>query len=381
MSRSKAETTLLSAEEFADASVADIENGRARIGRLALVIPGYNESEVIGYTIQSAIDAGQPPSSIYVVDDCSSDKTAEIAKRILGPHNVITVGRSGKGLAISKVVSQLKLTRRYRWIHIADADGAFSDRYFTTLRRDIRVKNAAATGYVKSLPGGYISKYRVFEYTIGMDIIRRFQSIAGVITIVPGPTSIFRNDIFEQLNFNDNALCEDFDVTLQIHRNKMGAIQFIPEAVALTQDPATFKDYIKQITRWNRGVMQMFFKHGIGKTMSKVDTYLIYQVMQNLLFFAMYFLYIPIISILSEDVTYLALAFVSDVLIMFGFTLFAAMRANRMGIVGAFPIIYGLRWVSLFIFLRSFVEVVVLKRFRNSHGIWETVARRSQTTN
>lgn len=371
-------STQLSAREYARKVVSDIDTKKKSLGKIVLVIPGHNESLVIAHTIHSAISAGMNKKDIFVVDDDSRDGTSKIAKSILGNQNVMRVGRSGKGIAIKKITSGLALTRRYRWIHVADADGEFDRRYFIELRKNLRVQSAAATGYVASLPGGYISKYRTFEYAIGMDIIRRFQNIARVITIIPGPTSVFRNDIFDKLNFSDNALCEDFDVTLQIHRQGLGTIQFIPSAVALTQDPATFRDFIKQITRWNRGVLQMFFKHKIARKVTRIDAYLSYQVMQNLLFFLMYGVWIPYVTITSGSFAYLALAFVADVFLFFGFTLFAASRTGKYDIILAFPIVYALRWVSMAIFMKSFVEVVLLGRYRHAHGLWETVVRRKQ---
>lgn len=372
--------TTLSARENAQIAVANIHANTAKISRVALIISAHNESLVIAHTIRSAMVAGLKLGDIYVVDDASTDGTVKIARSILGRHNVMRVQRSGKGAAIKKITTALQLTKRYRWIHIADADGEFDERYFTELRKHLRVRHAAATGYVTSLSGGYISKYRIFEYAIGMDVIRRFQHLAKVITIIPGPTSIFRNDIFDKIEFSNKALCEDFDVTLQIHRGKLGSIQFIPSAVARTQDPAIFNDFVRQVSRWNRGVLQMFFKHKVGLTFSRIDAYLYYQVLQNILFFLMYFVWVPVVTYISGSPAYLALSFVSDVLLIFGFTLFAASRTGEYAIIPAFPIIYGMRWVSLGIFMKSFVEVVFLGRYRRSLGIWETVTRRAQAT-
>jgi len=365
---------------YATRAVEAITNGVASKKPLALIVSAYNESLVLEHTLRSAIAAGLPAHDVFVVDDCSRDNTRKIAERIVGSSNVLRVGRSGKGLAIHKIVSQLHLTKRYDWIHIADADGEFDENYFSELYSNLDPNYAAATGYVSSLPGSYISKYRAFEYALGMDVTRRFQSLADVITIVPGPTSVFRSDVFDKLNFNGNALCEDFDVTLQIHRQKLGKIQFIESAIARTQDPGTFKDFIKQILRWNRGVMQMFFKHKIGLRASRVDTYLMYQLMQNLTFFTIYFLWIPTISILTGSAVYLALAFLSDVLIVLGFVFFAQQRTKRRDLLVAFPMIYLLRWVALLVFMRCFIEVFILRRYRlkdgSSVGHWETVTRR-----
>lgn len=346
---------------------------------LALLIAGYNEELVIGNTIRSAIKAGMLPEHIYVVDDNSSDKTSAIARSILGPHNVIKVGRSGKGLALTKGSRHFNLTRRYRWIHIADADGGFSSDYFTIFRRELRVKYAAATGYIKSLPGGPVSQYRVFEYTLGLEIHRRFQAMTHTITVIPGPTSCFRSDVFRQVDFANKSLTEDFDVTLQIHRQKLGHIQFIPQAVAYTQDPKTVRDFVKQITRWDRGVLQGARRHGIGKQFKRLDAYLSYQIVQNLVFFVMYCIMIPAVAIARHSADIIAMTFLYDVFITLGLVLLVGMKARRMDIMSAFPHIYALRWVSIAVFLRAFFEVIILRRFKHTEGAWTTVQRYKPT--
>ncbi len=357
-----------------------IKKTTGRRPMLALLIAGYNEELVIGNTIRSAINAGMEPSDIYVVDDNSNDQTSAIASSILGPNNVLKVDRSGKGLALTKGAKHFDLTRRYRWIHIADADGGFSPDYFKIFRSRLRVKYVAATGYVRSLPGGPISQYRVLEYTIGQEIHRRFQALTHTVTVIPGPTSCFRSDIFRQVNFANKSLTEDFDVTLQIHRRKLGKIQFIPQAIAYTQDPSTLKDYTKQITRWNRGVMQGIQRHGVGKHFNRLDAYLSYQVAQNLLFFAGYCVYVPYEAFARHSPDVIALTFLYDVIITFATTVIVAMKARRPDILSAFPHIYAFRWISTFVFLRAFAEVVFLRRFRVTEGFWSPPTRTKNPT-
>ena len=370
---------LVKPEDFADRTTLGISHGSVEKRFMALIIPAYNEELVLSHTVQTAIDAGMNASDIYIVDDASTDKTSEIARQLVGIYNVLTVRRRGKGGAITEIARDLKLTSRYEWIHVADADGEFDENYFRELADNIDPNSVAATGYVSSLPGSYVSKYRTFEYAIGMDIVRRFQSLVGTITIIPGPTSVFRSDVFDKVNFKTGALCEDFDVTLQIHRNELGKIQFIPSAIVRTQDPGSLRDFVKQVTRWNRGVMQMLVAHKIGRKMSKVDAYLIYQVYQSLSFVFVSFAMLPVLTILTGNLAYIAVGMVTDIAVVFGSVLFAAMRTGRWDIIKSFPVTYGMRWLQLGIFLRSFIEVVMLQRFRSASRGWETVARRAQT--
>ncbi|HEX5456697.1 MAG TPA: glycosyltransferase family 2 protein [Candidatus Saccharimonadales bacterium] len=342
---------------------------------MALLIAAHNEEIVLANTLNLAIKAGMKPEHIYVVDDCSDDSTGRVARSILGKENVCRVRRSGKGLALSKGAKKFALSEGYRWIHVADADGGFSKDYFRILRRDLRVKYAAGTGYVRSFPGHTVGQYRVFEYTIGMEIHRRFQALTNTIAIIPGPTSCFRHDIFNRINFANNSLTEDFDVTLQIHRNKLGKIQFIPEAVAYTQDPGTFTDFVRQIIRWNRGIMQGIVRHKVGRRFKMLDSYLTYQLLENFMFFVSYFIFIPYLSLSQHDTNIPALAFLIDVAIIFILTVLVAMKSRRMDILSAFPHIYLFRWISLMVFIKTFTEVVILRKFRDTEGIWDSSGR------
>lgn len=357
-------------------AVFNIEAKRTGRRQLALLIAGHNEELVIEQTLRSAIKAGMKAQDIYVVDDNSDDATSKIAKRVLGKNNVIKVDRSGKGLALTKGAKHFNLTKRYDWIHIADADGGFAAHYFDIFRNRLSTEYAAATGYVRSLPGSTVGQYRVYEYTIGMEIHRRFQAWTHTVSVIPGPTSCFRADVFEKVDFANKSLTEDFDVTLQIHRQKLGNIQFIPQAVAYTQDPKSLADYTKQITRWNRGVMQGIVRHRIGLKASRLDAYLSFQVMQNFLLLANYLLILPYLALTRQTAEVLALTFLLDAIALFGITTAIAMKAGRWDILSAFPQIYGYRFVSLYVFAKAFAEVVILGKHRASDGVWSTAGRR-----
>jgi biofilm PGA synthesis N-glycosyltransferase PgaC len=364
--------------EFAARTIQSIKNHTVDRSKICLIISAYNEERVLKHTIESAISAGLSRADIYVVDDASDDKTAAIAHKVVGKYNLLTVDRSGKGRAISTIVKELQLIERYEWIHIADADGEFDKRYFQELYDNLDPAYAAATGYMASLPGGYVGNFRNFEYTMAMDVARRYQSILDLITVIPGPTSVFRSDVFRQLDFCTGALCEDFDVTLQIHDRKLGKIKFIETAIARTQDPHDMQNYLKQITRWNRGTLQLFVRNKMWRKVTRVNSFITYQVMQNIMFAAMYGIGLPILTVLTGSLYFIAVTFCIDVLTIFGFALYTAMRTKRFETLTSFPLTYFLRWAQLFVFVKCFFEVVVMKRYRISHGSWETVVRLEQ---
>jgi hypothetical protein len=56
-----------------------------------------------------------------------------------------------------------------------------------------------------------------------------------------------------------------------------------------------------------------------------------------------------------------------------------AIRSKRWDILSAFPFIYAYRWLTMYAFLRSFIEVSVLRKYRITQGVWSTAERRYQS--
>lgn len=332
--------------------------------RIALLIPAHNEELVLEATVTSALNAGQSKHDIFIVNDGSRDNTESIALRLVGPTNVLSTHQGGKARALQAGARHFDLTKRYSWIHIADADGHFETDYFKILRKELRVKYPAATGYVKSMHGSLISAYRVIEYTWGMEFVRRFQAWFGLISIIPGPTSIFRSDTFENIEFGHQLLTEDFDFTLQIHRKNLGYIQFIPKAKVQTQDPGSFRDYVKQILRWNRGTWQIIRFRKIGFGRQRIDAYLAFQVIQNFMFFAVYAAVLPYLAIHNHAWLLVSTAFLYDVALFLLLTGFVAYYTRRYEIISAFPFLYMFRLVSICIFMIACFEIMVLRRWQ-----------------
>ncbi|MDX1766261.1 MAG: glycosyltransferase family 2 protein [Candidatus Saccharimonadales bacterium] len=346
------------------------------LGRIALVIAAHNEELFLRETIRSAIAAGQPKRDIYVVDDGSWDRTREIAKEELGFLNVTTIPNSGKSNAINYIVNSKQLPQRYDWIHLTDADGMFGKDYFRILRRSLRPESAVASAYMRSLPGTRTAKYRIYEYAWAMELVRPFQTLLNLITIVPGPTACFRADVFEKLSWGGGTMTEDFDVTMQVRRRKLGKVQFIREAYVLTQDPENLRDFANQILRWYRGLFQVVKLHGLGLKMKREDFYFIYQFIEVIFVFALFFIIGPLSAFLTGNWTFLSLLFLYHVVTMMLGILAMSVVAREFSMLLFFPRYYVMRWLNLLVFLFAFVEVELLGKHKPGDNRWSTVGRR-----
>lgn len=346
--------------------------------RLALLLPGHNEELIIGATIRSAVTAGQQLRDIFVVDDNSNDNTRKEALKLLPAQNVLTVGRSGKAGAVLKAIKHFGLEEQYTWMHVADADSIFGADYFRHYRKHLDAnKYAAAVGFVQSMRGNWISRYRSFSYTYGQHIFRRIQGWFGMISVLPGPVTCFQTKILKDLDFVTGSLTEDFDLTLQIHRKRLGRIRFIPEAVNFTQDPKTLRDFYKQTARWQRGFFQGVRAYRIGTRRQRIDISIGYQLLETCVYVAQVGFIFPYLAFVHHNIKLVGIIILGDYLVLCVLAVLSAAAAKRPSLLLAVPYYFPMRLLELYIFLAAFVEVIILRRFNSMSTVgWETGGRR-----
>jgi len=353
--------------------------GRKR--KLALLLPGHNEELIIATTIRSAMSAGQRPADIYVVDDASDDKTRKLAIELLGRDHVLTVHRSGKALAVKKAIKKFHIEQRYEWLHVADADSIFCPDYFRIYRGKLNSKYVVALGFVQSLRGNWISTYRAFSYTYGQHFYRRLQALFGMISVFPGPVTSFRTDILSKVELTGDSLTEDFDVTLQVHRKRLGKMLFIPSAVNYTQDPQSFRDFRKQSMRWYRGFFQGIRAYRIGLHRQPIDIGIGLQLLQTLVFLLQITVLVPIVLITTHRWAVVPTAICIDFLFTGAIVMLAAAVAKRWNMIGVLPYYYVIRAAEVGMYFTAFFEVIILKRFSKPIVGWDTGGNRRYRLN
>jgi cellulose synthase/poly-beta-1,6-N-acetylglucosamine synthase-like glycosyltransferase len=341
--------------------------------KICVLIPAFNEERVIEGTIDALRDAGFSMGDIYVVDDMSTDRTAALARAKW--VNVYTVTEKGgcKANAQNHGLAHFQLQNKYEWVVFIDADSKV-EHQFLNVMFEAAEKHPGATlliGQVKSAKASHIwGALRAYEYTFSHEVIKGGQNNFNVITVSPGCASMYRLTELVKLHIDAGTLAEDMDLTIQVHRTK-GIIKYIHGAGVITQDPATFSDYMKQNMRWNRGFWQIVLKHKTFSFTRKrpVDFYMMYLVIDTMLFNR--FFTLPLLCLLFP-LKWVALGLLIDFAFYAGVGALISLKTKRWDVLCKLPIFYVLQYLNTAAFLWGFAEIILL---RQKILDWNKVAR------
>ncbi|MFJ8810721.1 bifunctional polysaccharide deacetylase/glycosyltransferase family 2 protein [Streptomyces sp. NPDC102490] len=226
---------------------------------VSVIVPAYNEKECIEATLRS-LARSTHPIEIVVVDDGSTDGTAEIAESLGLPGvRVVRQANAGKPAALNNGVRHA----RYDIVVMMDGDTVFEP---DTVRHLVRpfadpsvgaVAGNAKVGNRRTLIGAW----QHIEYVMGFNLDRRMYDLLRCMPTIPGAIGAFRREAVLQVGgMSDDTLAEDTDITIALHRAGWRVV-YEEHARAWTEAPGSLGQLWSQRYRWSYGTMQALWKH------------------------------------------------------------------------------------------------------------------------
>ncbi|MFD5282014.1 bifunctional polysaccharide deacetylase/glycosyltransferase family 2 protein [Streptomyces rubrogriseus] len=228
-------------------------------GPVSVIVPAYNEKECIEATLRS-LARSTHPIEIIVVDDGSTDGTADIAESLGLPGvRVVRQANAGKPAALNNGVRHA----RYDIVVMMDGDTVFEP---DTVRHLVQpfadpgvgaVAGNAKVGNRRTLIGAW----QHIEYVMGFNLDRRMYDLLRCMPTIPGAIGAFRRAAVLQVGgMSDDTLAEDTDITIALHRAGWRVV-YEEHARAWTEAPGSLGQLWSQRYRWSYGTMQALWKH------------------------------------------------------------------------------------------------------------------------
>jgi cellulose synthase/poly-beta-1,6-N-acetylglucosamine synthase-like glycosyltransferase len=267
---------------------------------VTVIVPCFNEEKTVGKTIESLLALNYPKEKLklMLVDDGSTDSTWQALKKFENNQN-ITIHKKENGgkftalnYALGHVTTEL--------VGCLDADSFVDQNALNNIvTRFENKKTMAVTPNIQvHNPKNLIELIQKAEYTLSV-FIRRVFAFLGSVYITPGPFSIFRREVFENLGPYKHAHnTEDLEMALRMQVNHY-AIDNAHDAIVYTVAPRTLPALFQQRLRWIHGFLEnaidyreLFFKRGYGNL-----SFFIFPLAAFSIFSALYFTFMFLFSI------------------------------------------------------------------------------------
>ncbi|MDD2786347.1 MAG: glycosyltransferase [Patescibacteria group bacterium] len=243
------------------------KHGRSKIRApgnkfVSVLIPAYNEEKTIGKTLESLQASTHQRMEMLVIDDGSTDNTAEVVEEyaIRDPRiRLLRKPNGGKATALNMGMREAT----YDIAVTIDADTILLPETVNELIKPFgdptvdAVCGNVEVGNVHNVLTGF----QALEYITAQNFDRRCFEELNAISVVPGATGAWkRQRVLDIGGYESDTLTEDADLTIKMLASG-GRIVYAPNARSRTEAPDNLRDLSKQRFRWSFGTFQCLGKY------------------------------------------------------------------------------------------------------------------------
>jgi biofilm PGA synthesis N-glycosyltransferase PgaC len=238
---------------------------------VTVLVAAYQEEKAIADTIASIAGNGyQGPLEVLVLNDGSTDRTAERALKAIARH-------APDQRAIVRLVDY-RVNRGKAAVLNSGLDEA-SNELIVTVDGDSRLHPGALTAIVERLLSdpphteavagailvgnsreNIITGAQEWDYFHGIAAVKRMQSLYQGTLVAQGAFSIYKRSALRAAGGWQDVVGED--IVLSWAMLDLGyRIGYAEDAIAWTNAPTTFRQFARQRQRWSRGLIEALNQH------------------------------------------------------------------------------------------------------------------------
>lgn len=225
---------------------------------VTIAVPCYNEEKTIDKTIKSLLSLDYPKDKIkiFLIDDGSKDNTWDVIKDYNNGFNIFAFTKENGGkhtalnLALEKTDSE--------FFGCLDSDSLVHPqalkRILSYFEKDPKTM-AVAPSIIVYNPKNVIQYAQNIEYDMSI-YTKKMLGFMGGIHVTPGPFSIFRKKVFDELGpYHKAHNTEDQEIALRMQEHGY-KIDHCPDAYVYTSTPDSVSKLYRQRLRWIYGFIK-----------------------------------------------------------------------------------------------------------------------------
>ena len=233
---------------------------------VSIMIPAHNEDNVIGNTVETVLKLDYPNFEIIVIDDRSTDNTADVIRELekKHPQKVIALIRNkdafpGKSAVLNDA---LKLAKGEA-VLVFDADATMSPDFLTNLVYELEPKDVGAVQarkIVKNKDLNILTKCQNNEMTMDTHLQVSRDSVKGAVELRGNGELIKRAALEDIGGWNNYTITDDLDMSTRLHI-KGWDVRFCADTAVYEEGIMYLLPLYKQRRRWLEGTIRRYLEY------------------------------------------------------------------------------------------------------------------------
>ena len=234
---------------------------------VSILMPAHNESTILYPVIEEMTQLNYPDYEIIIINDGSSDDTAEVIKDLARKYPIVRAIDLKPNCGKANALYLGTIASKGEILVGVDADSYLDKnalRYLVS--HFVKENNGERVGAVTGNPrvrnrGTLLGKLQLCEYASIISLIKRTQRVLGKVMTVSGVCVAYRKRALMDCGFWDrDMMTEDIAVTWKLEK-KFWDVRYEPRALCWMLVPETVKGLWRQRKRWSEGGLEVIFRH------------------------------------------------------------------------------------------------------------------------
>ena len=232
---------------------------------VSVLIPCHNEQEVIENTALNILNLDYKDFEIILIDDRSTDNTAEIITNLASKYEKIKALIRDKNATAGKsaVLNDAMKIAKGEAILVFDADAKIESDFLNKMLIKLEPCDVGAVQAQKVIINkdqNFYTKCQYNEYILDTHLQTGRDAVRGAVEL-RGNGELIKLQALKSINFwNEETITDDLDMSTRLH-TKGWDIRFCPEAKVYEEGVISFTALIRQRRRWVEGSIRRYLEY------------------------------------------------------------------------------------------------------------------------